>query len=73
MRPLKTVMEVINRYESALSALGHELRIARLKNIYPLPKLGLSQWTERYAVLSKETNAQLRTLATPGPEDCANA
>jgi len=51
-------MEAANRYAGGLAALNHDLRIARLKNIQPPPKLSLSEWAERYAVLSKETSAQ---------------
>ena len=47
-----------DRYSVGLSALHCELYDARRKNIQPPPKLGLSQWAERYAVLSKETSAQ---------------
>jgi phage terminase large subunit GpA-like protein len=51
-------MEDTERYTSGLQSLDRELRLARLKNIQPPPKLSLSQWAERYAVLSKETSAQ---------------
>ncbi|NWC92632.1 MULTISPECIES: phage terminase large subunit family protein [unclassified Pseudomonas] len=51
-------MEEPSRYASGLDSLACELRAARLKNIQPPPKLTLSQWAERYAVLSKETSAQ---------------
>ena len=51
-------MEATSRYASGLESLARELRIARLKNIQPPPKLTLSEWAERYAVLSKETSAQ---------------
>ena len=47
-----------DRYSAGLSALHCELYDARRKNIQPPPKLSLSQWAERYAVLSKETSAQ---------------
>lgn len=51
-------MEEPNRYANGLDFLDRELRDARFKNIQPPPKLTLSQWAERYAVLSKETSAQ---------------
>lgn len=51
-------MEATSRYASGLESLVSQLRIARLKNLQPPPKLTLSQWAERYAVLSKETSAQ---------------
>jgi len=51
-------MEATSRYASGLESLALQLRLARLKNLQPPPKLTLSQWAERYAVLSKETSAQ---------------
>ncbi|WP_244787673.1 phage terminase large subunit family protein [Cupriavidus pauculus] len=46
------------RYASGYAALRRELLVARRRNIQPPPKLSLSQWAERYAVLSRETSAQ---------------
>jgi phage terminase large subunit GpA-like protein len=51
-------MEETSRYTHGRERLERDLRIARRKNIQPPPKLSLSQWAERYAVLSKETSAQ---------------
>jgi phage terminase large subunit GpA-like protein len=51
-------METASRYAHGLSIFRRELANARLKNLQPPPKLTLSQWAERYAVLSKETSAQ---------------
>src|SRR3978361_263949 len=39
-------------------ALQRGLLDARRRNLQPPPKLTLSQWAERYAVLSRETSAQ---------------
>src|SRR5471032_2349694 len=51
-------MEATSRYASGLESLALQLRLARLKNLQPPPKLTLSEWAERYAVLSRETSAQ---------------
>src|SRR5450830_1653919 len=51
-------METSSRYAQGLFDFRRELRIARLKSLQPPPKLTLSQWAGRYAVLSKETSAQ---------------
>ncbi len=39
-------------------AFDRRLNLARQRGLRPPPKLTLSQWAERYAVLSKETSAQ---------------
>lgn len=46
------------RYANGLAALKQSLLDARRRNLQPPPKLTLSQWAERYAVLSRETSAQ---------------
>jgi len=46
------------RYAEGFDALQAGLLSARRRNIQPPPKLTLSQWAERYAVLSRETSAQ---------------
>jgi phage terminase large subunit GpA-like protein len=46
------------RYAAGYDALKTELLAARRRNIQPPPKLTLSQWADRYAVLSRETSAQ---------------
>ncbi|HEV2594132.1 MAG TPA: phage terminase large subunit family protein [Sphingomicrobium sp.] len=46
------------RYARGFSALHAGLVRARRENLLPPPKLTLSQWAERYAVLSRETSAQ---------------
>lgn len=46
------------RYATGRAALQTGLLEARRKNLQPPPKLTLSQWAERYAVLSRETSAQ---------------
>ncbi|WP_175725157.1 phage terminase large subunit family protein [Burkholderia ambifaria] len=46
------------RYAIGYEALRRELLGARRKNIQPPPRLTLSQWAEKYAVLSRETSAQ---------------
>ncbi|MGI4849356.1 MAG: phage terminase large subunit family protein [Janthinobacterium lividum] len=46
------------QYYSGLKALKAGLALARRKNLQPPPKLSLSQWAGKYAVLSKETSAQ---------------
>lgn len=51
-------MGEISRYDRGLASLANDLRVARLKNLQPPPKLTLSQWADRFAVLSKETSAQ---------------
>jgi phage terminase large subunit GpA-like protein len=51
-------MEPANRYSHGLAALRNDLADARHKNLQPPPKLTLSEWADRYAVLSKETSAQ---------------
>lgn len=46
------------RYAAGLGALQAALEVAVRRNLAPPPKLSLSQWAERYAVLSRETSAQ---------------
>ncbi|GJG92847.1 phage terminase large subunit family protein [Cupriavidus pauculus] len=46
------------RYATGYAALQQELLVARRRNIQPPPKLTLSQWADKYAVLSRETSAQ---------------
>ncbi|WP_236862141.1 phage terminase large subunit family protein [Burkholderia pseudomallei] len=46
------------RYARGYEALHAGLLAARRENLLPPPKLTLSQWAERYAVLSRETSAQ---------------
>lgn len=46
------------RYSKGFDALQAGLLSARRRNIQPPPKLTLSQWAEKYAVLSRETSAQ---------------
>ncbi|WP_322080158.1 phage terminase large subunit family protein [Burkholderia cenocepacia] len=46
------------RYARGYDALHAGLLKARRENLLPPPKLTLSQWAERYAVLSRETSAQ---------------
>lgn len=46
------------RYAPGLAQLLSRLVTARSQNLQPPPKLSLSQWAEKYAVLSKETSAQ---------------
>ena len=46
------------RYAEGFDALQAGLLSARRRNIQPPPKLTLSQWAEKYAVLSRETSAQ---------------
>ncbi|VVE29589.1 terminase [Pandoraea eparura] len=46
------------RYARGYDALHAGLLAARRENLLPPPKLTLSQWAERYAVLSRETSAQ---------------
>lgn len=46
------------RYPKGYQALCAALDEARRKNLAPPPKLTLSQWAARYAVLSPETSAQ---------------
>lgn len=55
--------ELATQHNARRYALGHEalyagLAAARRENLLPPPKLTLSQWAERYAVLSRETSAQ---------------
>lgn len=47
-----------DHYAVGIAALQVALAKARRENLKPPPKLTLSQWAERYAVLSKETSAQ---------------
>lgn len=47
-----------NRYPNSKGALDEALDGARARNLQPPPKLTLSQWAARYAVLSRETSAQ---------------
>jgi phage terminase large subunit GpA-like protein len=46
------------RYVRGLEALRAALAEARRENLKPPPRLTLSQWAARYAVLSRETSAQ---------------
>lgn len=46
------------RYATGFAALQQELLVARRRNIQPPPKLTLSEWAAKYAVLSRETSAQ---------------
>lgn len=46
------------RYARGFAALHAGLLRALRENLLPPPKLTLSQWAERYAVLSRETSAQ---------------
>lgn len=46
------------RYAEGLVTLQGAVREAVRRNLAPPPKLTLSQWAERYAVLSRETSAQ---------------
>lgn len=46
------------RYEAGLAALVRALESALAENLAPPPRLTISQWAERFAVLSKETSAQ---------------
>jgi phage terminase large subunit GpA-like protein len=45
-------------YAAGLRKLKDAVRDAVRRNLAPPPKLTLSQWAERYAVLSRETSAQ---------------
>ncbi len=56
MRPRHEVPA--ERYAEGVEALHLALAAARARALAPPPKLTLSQWAERYAVLSKETSAQ---------------
>lgn len=47
-----------SRYARGHATLLAALAAARRENLQPPPKLTLSQWAERYAVLSRETSAQ---------------
>ena len=47
-----------DRYAAGLAGLRSALGRSRQANLAPPPKLSLSQWAERYAVLSRETSAQ---------------
>lgn len=46
------------RYATGYEALRRLVLDARRRNIQPPPKLTLSEWAEKYAVLSRETSAQ---------------
>jgi len=46
------------RYEAGYAALVRALTVALRENLAPPPRLTISQWAERYAILSKETSAQ---------------
>ncbi|NYH21397.1 phage terminase large subunit family protein [Paraburkholderia bryophila] len=46
------------RYATGYDTLLRELLAARRRNIQPPPKLSLSEWAAKYAVLSRETSAQ---------------
>ncbi|WP_343618798.1 phage terminase large subunit family protein [Ralstonia sp.] len=46
------------RYATGFAVLQQELLVARRRNIQPPPKLTLSEWAAKYAVLSRETSAQ---------------
>lgn len=47
-----------DRYGAGWGRLRRQLLQARRANLAPPPKLTLSQWADRYAVLSRETSAQ---------------
>ncbi len=51
-------LEARHRYAHGIEQLKQDLVKIRCINLKPPPKLTLSQWAERYAVLSKETSAQ---------------
>lgn len=51
-------MEMQEAYSAGLEALERGLDRAASLNLRPPPKLTLSQWAARYAVLSRETSAQ---------------
>lgn len=51
-------LDARQRYAHGIEALKNALAKARYINLRPPPRLTLSQWAERYAVLSKETSAQ---------------
>ncbi|HET6606734.1 MAG TPA: phage terminase large subunit family protein [Rhodopila sp.] len=51
-------METQEAYKAGLEALERGLDKAAEYNLRPPPKLTLSQWAARYAVLSRETSAQ---------------
>jgi phage terminase large subunit GpA-like protein len=46
------------RYANGYDALCRGLVVARQENLLPPPKLTLSQWAARYAVLSRETSSE---------------
>jgi terminase, large subunit len=46
------------RYARGRDSLRAALELSRRTNLAPPPKLTLSEWAERYAVLSRETSAQ---------------
>lgn len=46
------------RYAAGYEVLRNGLLDARRRNIQPPPKLSLSEWAAKYAVLSRETSAQ---------------
>lgn len=46
------------RYANGYEALKHQVLDARRRNIQPPPRLTLSEWAAKYAVLSRETSAQ---------------
>ncbi|MEX3690810.1 phage terminase large subunit family protein [Paraburkholderia sp. BR14263] len=48
----------LRRYAIGYDTLRRGLAVARRENLLPPPKLSLSQWADRYAVLSRETSAQ---------------
>jgi phage terminase large subunit GpA-like protein len=57
------VTELATQHNARRYAQGHDalyagLLAARRENLLPPPKLTLSEWAERYAVLSRETSAQ---------------
>jgi phage terminase large subunit GpA-like protein len=57
------VTELATQHNARRYAQGHDalyagLLSARRENLLPPPKLTLSEWAERYAVLSRETSAQ---------------
>lgn len=47
-----------DRYAKGYARLCRDLRQARRESLQPPPKLTLSEWAHRYAVLSRETSAQ---------------
>jgi phage terminase large subunit GpA-like protein len=55
---LDPVSNNVGRYARGRQNLKTLLRLAKSENLQPPPKLTLTEWAERYAVLSRETSAQ---------------